>query len=185
MKKLRLGVMASGRGSKLQAIMDAAAAGRIDAEVAVVISDKEDAFALERARKAGIPAEFVDPGKFNSKEDYEKVLVDILNRYEVGLVCLAAWLLGMAVALSFNDWGHIKLFGLNIFDLLDTLTTKIMVPTAGLLIALFVGWRMQRAHVEDEIALSAGSFKLWFAVLRYLSPVAIVLIFLNVIGVIG
>ena len=62
---------------------------------------------------------------------------------------------------------------------------KIMMPTAGLLIALFVGWRMQRAHVEDEIALSAGSFKLWFAVLRYLSPVAIVLIFLNVIGVIG
>jgi NSS family neurotransmitter:Na+ symporter len=83
----------------------------------------------------------------------------------VGLVCLAAWLLGMAVALSFNDWGHIKLFGLNIFDLLDTLTTKIMMPTAGLLIALFVGWRMQRAHVEDEIALSAGGFKLWFAVL--------------------
>ena len=91
----------------------------------------------------------------------------------------------MAVALSFNDWGYIKLFGLNIFDLLDTLTTQIMMPTAGLLIALFVGWRMQRAHVEDEIALSAGSFKLWFAVLRYLSPVAIVLIFLNVIGVIG
>lgn len=103
----------------------------------------------------------------------------------VGLVCLAAWLLGMAVALSFNDWGHIKLFGLNIFDLLDTLTTKIMMPTAGLLIALFVGWRMQRAHVEDEIGLSAGSFRLWFAVLRYFSPVAIVLIFLNVIGVIG
>ncbi|BAF60723.1 MAG: phosphoribosylglycinamide formyltransferase [Pelotomaculum sp.] len=92
MKKLRLGVMASGRGSNLQAIMDAAAAGRIDAEVAVVISDKEDAFALERARKAGIPAEFVDPGKFNSKEDYEKVLVDILNRYEVGLVCLAGYM---------------------------------------------------------------------------------------------
>lgn len=103
----------------------------------------------------------------------------------VGLVCLAAWLLGIAVALSFNDWAHIKLFGLNIFDLLDTLTTKIMMPTAGLLIALFVGWRMQCAHVEEEIGLSAGSFRLWFAVLRYLSPVAIVLIFLNVIGVIG
>ncbi len=81
---------------------------------------------------------------------------------------------------------HIKLFGLNIFDLLDTLTTKIMMPPAGLLIALFVGWRMQRAHVEDEIALSAGKdSNCWFAVLRYLSPVAIVLIFLNVIGVIG
>ena len=49
----------------------------------------------------------------------------------------------------------------------------------------FFGPSATNRHVEDEIALSAGSFKLWFAVLRYLSPVAIVLIFLNVIGVIG
>lgn len=92
MSKLRVGVLVSGRGSNLQAIMDASAAGRIDAEVAVVISDKEGAFALERARKAGIPAEYVNPKAFSSKEDYEKAIVGILNEHGVGLVCLAGYM---------------------------------------------------------------------------------------------
>ena len=103
----------------------------------------------------------------------------------VWIVCLTTWLLGIAVALSFNDWSEVRFFGLNIFDFLDTLTTKIMMPLAGLLIALFTGWVMKRAHVEDEIGLGGGAFHLWFNVLRFLSPLAIVVIFLNVIGVIG
>lgn len=92
MGKLRLGVLASGRGSNLQAIMDAAATGKIEAQVAVVISDNEGAFALERARRAGIPAEFVDPEAFSSKEEYEKAIVALLQRYGTGLVCLAGYM---------------------------------------------------------------------------------------------
>lgn len=92
MDKLRLGVLASGRGSNLQSIMDAAAAGKINAEVAVVISDNEGAFALERARKAGIPAEFVNPKEFSAKEGYEGAVVELLKRYGVGLVCLAGYM---------------------------------------------------------------------------------------------
>lgn len=92
LSKLRLGVLASGRGSNLQSIMDAAAAGKIDAEVAVVISDNKDAFALERARKAGIPAEFVNPKEYPSREDYERAVVDLLKRHGVGLVCLAGYM---------------------------------------------------------------------------------------------
>ena len=102
--------------------------------------------------------------------------------FAVGFV---VWLLGVAVALSFNDWSAFMIFGLGIFDLLDTITTKFMMPLAGLLIALFVGWVMKRAAVAEEIAMSPGYFGLWFKVLRYVVPVAIVLIFLNVIGVIG
>jgi NSS family neurotransmitter:Na+ symporter len=75
----------------------------------------------------------------------------------VWIVCLTTWLLGIAVALSFNDWSEVRFFGLNIFDFLDTLTTKIMMPLAGLLIALFTGWVMKRAHVEDEIGLGGGA----------------------------
>lgn len=92
MEKLRLGVLASGRGSNLQSIMDSAAAGKIHSEVAVVISDKKDAFALERARKAGIPAEFVDYKSFPSKQEYEGAIVGLLKRYDVGLVCLAGYM---------------------------------------------------------------------------------------------
>lgn len=105
MSKLRLGVLASGRGSNLQSIMDAAAAGRIDAGIAVVISDNEGAFALERARKTGIAAEFVDPRKFSSKENYETMLVEILKRYGVDLVCLAGYmrLVGMVMLEAFPN----------------------------------------------------------------------------------
>jgi phosphoribosylglycinamide formyltransferase-1 len=92
LEKLKLGVLASGRGSNLQSIMDAAAAGRINAEVAVVISDQEDAFALERARKAGIPAVHVNPRKFVSREDYERAVLEQLKGHGVALVCLAGYM---------------------------------------------------------------------------------------------
>ena len=103
----------------------------------------------------------------------------------VAAVCFVAWVIGIAVALSFNLWSEIKLFGLNIFDLLDTLTTKMLMPLAGLLIALFAGWVMKRGHVAEEIGLQGGAFRLWYGTVRYVSPVAIALIFLNVIGIIG
>ncbi|MCL6636078.1 MAG: phosphoribosylglycinamide formyltransferase [Peptococcaceae bacterium] len=92
MDKLRLGVLASGRGSNLQSIMDAADAGRIDAVVAVVISDNGGAYALERARQAGIPAAHVDPKAFSSKDEYERAIVDILKKHGAGLVCLAGYM---------------------------------------------------------------------------------------------
>jgi len=103
--KLRLGVLASGRGSNLQAITDAAAAGKIVAEVAVVISDQGDAYALERARQRGIPAEFIDPKSFGSKEKYEEVIVEILKRHGVELVCLAGYMrvVGAVMLNAFPD----------------------------------------------------------------------------------
>lgn len=92
MGKLRLGVMASGRGSNLQSIMEAAAAGRIKAEVVIVFSDNKDAFALERARKAGIPALHLDPRDFASKDEYETAVLKLLNEHGVQLVCLAGYM---------------------------------------------------------------------------------------------
>jgi phosphoribosylglycinamide formyltransferase-1 len=92
MGKLRLSVLASGRGSNLQSIMDAAVAGKINSEVAAVISDNKDAFALERARKAGIPALHVNPKSFGSKEEYEKAIVKLLKEHKVQLVCLAGYM---------------------------------------------------------------------------------------------
>ena len=92
MSKLRLGVLASGRGSNLQSIMDQAAAGKINAEVAVVISDKKEAYALERARMAGIPAEHIHYRDFPSKDAYERSIVELLRQHGVELVCLAGYM---------------------------------------------------------------------------------------------
>jgi NSS family neurotransmitter:Na+ symporter len=107
------------------------------------------------------------------------------RRAAVGGMGLVAWLLGIAVALSFNEWSGFKILGLGVFDLLDTLTTKIMMPLAGLLIALFVGWVMRRHHVAEEMGLSGVQLGVWLNVLRFGSPLAIGLIFLHVVGLIG
>jgi len=68
---LKIGILGSGRGSNMQAIQDAIMAGRLPARIVCVISDVPDAFILERARRAGIPAFYVDPAPFKTKLDGE------------------------------------------------------------------------------------------------------------------
>ncbi|MFQ6132103.1 MAG: phosphoribosylglycinamide formyltransferase [Armatimonadota bacterium] len=94
MTSIKVGVLASGRGSNLQSLIDAAERGDIDAEVAVVISDNEDAFALERAREHGIPAQYIAPGKFKTKlePEIEQQYVQCLKDHGVELVCLAGFM---------------------------------------------------------------------------------------------
>lgn len=89
---LRLGVLASGRGSNLQAIIDAIEAGRLRAHLAVVISDRADAQALERARRHGSPALFVNPKEHPSREAFDKAVMALLETYRVELVCLAGFM---------------------------------------------------------------------------------------------
>jgi phosphoribosylglycinamide formyltransferase-1 len=88
----RLGVLISGRGSNLQAIIDAVAAGRLDATVAVVISNREDAAGLERARRAGIATVVRSHRGWSSREAYDLALVEELRRHDVQLVCLAGFM---------------------------------------------------------------------------------------------
>lgn len=87
-----IGVLISGRGSNLQAIIDAIRDGRIDARIAVVISNRADACGLERARQAGIETVVRDHKAWPSREAYETVLVDDLRARDVGLVCLAGFM---------------------------------------------------------------------------------------------
>jgi phosphoribosylglycinamide formyltransferase 1 len=89
---LALGVLASGRGSNLQAILDACARPGFPARVAVVVSDRERALALERARAAGVEALWVNPKDFGEREAYDLALVGELERRGVGLVCHAGWM---------------------------------------------------------------------------------------------
>jgi neurotransmitter:Na+ symporter, NSS family len=98
-----------------------------------------------------------------------------------------AWLLGIVSILSFNLWSgsEYQWLGKTPFDLLDYLTSNIMLPLGGLLIALFVGWQMKQSSLEDELAMRyRWLFLLWYVVLRFVTPVAIVLVFLNLIGVV-
>ena len=93
---LRIAVLASGRGSNLQAVIDAIEAGQVHAKIVAVISNKKDAVALERARKHGIPDLFVDPKPFTgqpeSREDYDRALLEVLKKYDTELVLLAGYM---------------------------------------------------------------------------------------------
>ena len=93
---LRVAVLASGRGSNLQAIIDAIETGRVQAQIVAVISNKKDAIALERARKHGLSDIFVDPkpyaGRPDSREAYDRSLLEILQQHEVELVLLAGYM---------------------------------------------------------------------------------------------
>ncbi len=90
--RLRVGVLVSGRGSNLQALLDASARPDYPAEVVVVISDRERAAALDRARAAGIEALYVNPKDFADREAFDLALVRELSARRVGLVCTAGFM---------------------------------------------------------------------------------------------
>jgi phosphoribosylglycinamide formyltransferase 1 len=87
----KIGVLVSGRGSNLQALIDAARRGELGGAIAVVVSNVETARGLERARAAGIPAVFRDH-RGKRRESYDAEIVDILHAHQVDLVCLAGFM---------------------------------------------------------------------------------------------
>lgn len=107
------------------------------------------------------------------------------RRSAAWLVGFSAWLLGLSVVLSFNVWQGVTLFlGLGIFDTLDKLTTVIMLPLGGLMMAIFAGWIMRAHHVQDELGLKGPAYAVWRFIIRYISPVAILAILISLLGLI-
>ena len=104
------------------------------------------------------------------------------------LAGLIAWGLGLLSVLSFSHWAFTFRFAgqeweNGIFDILDILTTNIMLPLGGLLIAIFASWCMSRPSTIEELAVGHGLiYKSWRMAVRYIAPVAITIIFLNAIG---
>jgi phosphoribosylglycinamide formyltransferase-1 len=101
----RIGVLISGRGSNMQALVDAAADGRVDAEIVVVISNNPDATGLERARRAGIEAIAMNHRGSPSRDDFDRELARQLQSRNVELVCLAGFmrLIGRPMLDAFPD----------------------------------------------------------------------------------
>ncbi len=102
------------------------------------------------------------------------------------LVGAVIWFLGIATVMSFSDWAfEFSFFGAaktnGVFDMLDILTSNIMLPLGGILIAVFAGWVMRRASTEEELAMSTGAgYRVWRFLVRFVAPtsVGVVLFFL-------
>ena len=103
---------------------------------------------------------------------------------------LATWLVGIATVLSFSHWafdfnflGTVKHNG--VFDILDILTANIMLPLGGLLIAIFAAWKMSRESTVDELGMGDRFFyPLWRFLVRYITPIAVIIVFLKAVSVI-
>lgn len=105
---------------------------------------------------------------------------------------VATWLFGLLTVLSFNLWSEVKLLSSievfrdsTVFDLLDYLTANIMLPLGGLLIAIFAAWKMSRESTVDELGMGDRFFyPLWRFLVRYITPIAVILVFLKAVSVI-
>ena len=134
----RLGILISGRGSNLQAIISAICDGALEATIAVVISNKRDAGGLARAREAGIDAVFLDPRAFAARTEYDAGLVAVLRERGVDLVCLA---------------GFMRLIGT---PLLDAFPDRILNVHPSLLPS-FPGLEAQRQALEHGVRVSGAT----------------------------
>lgn len=91
-ESLNIGVLISGRGSNLQAIIDGIEQGKVAAKISLVVSNNPDAYGLERARKHGIPAVVVDHRMYSTRQEFETVVIERLNEKGVELVVLAGFM---------------------------------------------------------------------------------------------
>jgi phosphoribosylglycinamide formyltransferase-1 len=92
MPKLKLAVLVSGSGTNLQAIIDAVEENYVPAEIAVIISNKQDAYALQRASKYNIPTVFINHKDYSSREDFERAMIEEINKRQADLICLAGFM---------------------------------------------------------------------------------------------
>ena len=101
------------------------------------------------------------------------------NRLTANLLLgFVAWVVGLGSVLSFNVWADARVAGFNFFEFMDFLTSSVMLPLAGLFIAIFVGWLMKPEAVREEMKdESNGVFFTWRWVVRYLSPLAVLVVF--------
>ncbi|QEY34139.1 phosphoribosylglycinamide formyltransferase [Caproiciproducens galactitolivorans] len=141
---LNIAVLVSGGGTNLQALIDAQNRSEIlGGRIAVVISSKAEAYALERAKKAGIPTETLIRKEYSTQEDYDAALLRILGRYQIGLIVLA----GFMTIISDNVIRHYENKIINVHPSL--------IPSfcgAG-----FYGLRVHRAVLERGVKLTGAT----------------------------
>lgn len=103
-----------------------------------------------------------------------------LNRVGATLVAgLLTWALGIAALLSFNVWSDVLFFGLNVFDLLDQLTSKFLLPLTGLGAIVFAAWCLDQDSVRRELGLGETAFSLWKIVTRFVAPIGVLVVFVS------
>jgi len=107
-----------------------------------------------------------------------------LTRSAASLWCGGlTWAFGLGTVFSFNIWHDLTLFHLNFFNLLDFLTSNLMLPLGGLCMAIFAGWVMAQNTSKRELGIRlTGGFQIWQLLIRYLAPIGVSIVLLHALG---
>jgi NSS family neurotransmitter:Na+ symporter len=114
---------------------------------------------------------------------YVHETMHLSRRRAAALVSISCMTLGIGCSLSFGPWSNYTIFGLTMFDLFDFVASKIIMPLGGIIICLFVGWKLDRKLVEDELT-NGGThrfrlFRIYLFLVRWAVPLAIALVFVH------
>ena len=122
----------------------------------------------------------------------EVIVAYFVEEFQIGrvktvlLASLGIFILGVISSLSLGIWKDYQIFGMGFFGLLDNLTSKILMPVGGLFIAIFVGWKLDKAKTLNELngngRFKTSYFKLYLFLIRYVAPVGITLIIINLLS---
>jgi len=97
------------------------------------------------------------------------------------LIGTAAFLLGSFTSLGFGVLSDVKIFGLSIIGFKSYITNNLMMPLAGMFMAIFIGWFISRKNMMDELAMEDKWFRVWYFMIKYICPIAILIVFYNIV----
>ena len=92
---------------------------------------------------------------------------------------IVTWLFGIGTIWSFNYWEHFTFHGMTFFDVLDDLTSKVLLPLGGFSMAIFVGYLLKKSTSLSELKMNSSLYSTWRFLIRYVAPIAVMIIFMN------
>ena len=120
----------------------------------------------------------------------EPMIIWLIEKYNISRIQAAifsaalAWFIGIGTIISFNIGSDIKIFGLNIFESLDYLTSNILLPMGGILITIYVSWFLSKEKVNSELKINSKILRmLWYFSARVIAPIAVIFVMLNALGI--
>ena len=119
----------------------------------------------------------------------EPMIIWLIEKYNITRIRAAiiaatfAWIIGIGTILSFNIGAEIKIFNMTIFELLDYLTSNILLPMGGIMITIFVGWLVAKENIDVELEIKSNILRfIWYFSARIVAPIAVIFVMLNALG---
>jgi len=119
----------------------------------------------------------------------EPMIIWLIEKYNTTRIQAAiisatlAWLIGIGTIISFNIGSDIKIFNMNIFEMLDYLTSNILLPMGGIMITIYVSWLISKENIDSELKIKSRLLRLvWYFSARIIAPLAVIFVMLNALG---